>query len=453
MPLIYSHDFDLILKRLNDDLLEQQKQCLSDAEILVLQGVWKNQTYQEIAQQVNYSSAYLTNCVAPSLWRRLGEVIGQRVTKKNCRALLECHFSQPAPTAGNPSYYRSSQQASSQQLLRYPSGAVPLNSPFYVERFPIEQQTYEEITKSGALVRIKAPRELGKTSLLMRLLDHGNRLGCATVNLDLQQADQNTLSDINRFLRWFCTNLCFQLNLESKIDEYWDKDLGSSVSCTLYLRYILEQIDTPLLITLDESNQLFEYSQVVKDFFPLLRSWYEETKKNPLWEKLRLVIAYSTEIYVPLQLNQSPFNVGFPIELSNFNFEQVKELAQRYELSLNDQQLQQLMSIIDGHPALVNLAFYSLNQGKTTLSELIDNAASYHSIYSYHLQRHQATLQQKPELAEACDRVMSADEPIELEPILAYQLYSMGLIDLYQNKAVPRVPLYKQIFQQHLNSK
>ena len=39
----------------------------------------------------------------------------------------------------------------------YPSGAVPLGSPFYVERAHLEVQIDREIRKSGALVRIKAP--------------------------------------------------------------------------------------------------------------------------------------------------------------------------------------------------------------------------------------------------------------------------------------------------------
>jgi transcriptional regulator with XRE-family HTH domain len=50
----------------------------------------------------------------------------------------------------------------------YPNGAVPLGSPFYLERKPVEAQIKQEIRKPGTLIRIKAPREMGKTSLLLR---------------------------------------------------------------------------------------------------------------------------------------------------------------------------------------------------------------------------------------------------------------------------------------------
>ncbi|MHC5720939.1 MAG: AAA-like domain-containing protein, partial [Nostoc sp.] len=90
-----------------------------------------------------------------------------------------------------------------------------------------------------------------------------------------------------------------------------------------------------------------------KDFLPMLRSWYEEAKRLPIWQKLRLIVVHSTEIYVPLQLNQSPFNVGLPIQLDNFSFEQVQQLAQCYGIDWNDgEEARQLIDLVGGHPAL-----------------------------------------------------------------------------------------------------
>ena len=45
-----------------------------------------------------------------------------------------------------------------------PEGQVSLDSAFYVERPPIEADCYETILQPGALIRIKAPRQMGKTS-------------------------------------------------------------------------------------------------------------------------------------------------------------------------------------------------------------------------------------------------------------------------------------------------
>ena len=45
-----------------------------------------------------------------------------------------------------------------------PHGNVPLNSPFYRPRPPIETKCYRLIDHANAVLRIKAPRQMGKTS-------------------------------------------------------------------------------------------------------------------------------------------------------------------------------------------------------------------------------------------------------------------------------------------------
>ncbi len=257
------------------------------------------------------------------------------------------------------------------------------------------------------------------------------------------------MSDLNQFLRWLCANVARQLRLKPKLDEYWDEDLGSKISCTSYFQdYLLESIGTPFVLALDEVNQIFEHPQIAKDFLPLLRSWYEEAKTLPIWQKLRLIVVHSTEIYVPLQLNQSPFNVGLPIQLTHFSQSEVQQLAQRYGLDWADgEQARQLMSMVGGNPSLVHTALYHLSQREITLSQLLETAPTSTGIYSHHLQRHWATLEQRPELANALDTVMNATEPVQLSPILAYKLRSMGLIEQSGHKAMPSCQLYRRYFE------
>jgi transcriptional regulator with XRE-family HTH domain len=116
----------------------------------------------------------------------------------------------------------------------YPNGAVPLGSPFYLERQPVEAQIKQEIRKRGTLIRIKAPREMGKTSLLLRSLEFAKTQNYHTVSLNLDQVDRAILNDLNQFLRWLCANIARQLHLKPDLEEYWNQDLGSKISCTAY---------------------------------------------------------------------------------------------------------------------------------------------------------------------------------------------------------------------------
>ncbi len=449
---------DFILETINRKLRETKNPPLNTAEIMLLRGIWDSKTYNIVAEEASYSSGYLSSVVAPELFRRISDIIGQRVTKKNCRMQLQICLIPQATSKKNVLGQQSEKlSASITQLMspRFPSGSISLDSPFYIQRSDIEKQVYAEIEKPGALVRIKAPQEMGKTSLLLRVINYAESLDYCTVNLDLQQVDQDILSDdINKFLRWFCANIACQLNLESNLDDYWDEDIGCKISCTLYFRnYLLESINSPLLLALDEVNQIFEYPEIAKDFFPLLRSWYEEAKRQPVWQKLRLVVVHSTEIYVPLQLKQSPFNVGLPIQLGSLSLEEVLELAQSYGLDWSDgEEANFLMATVGGHPALVHLAIYHLSRENVTVGQLLETAATSTGIYANHLRRHQVKLEEETELAIALQNLVHTNEPTLLESIVGYKLSSMGLIKLYRNKATLTCDLYRQYFRSQQQS-
>ena len=383
MNLKVSMGLDSLLEIVNRKLLESRNRPLNSSEIMILRGIWKYQTYNQIALREGYSPGYFTNVVAPELYKQLSELIGKHVTKKNCREYLESYaqdqtIKEKIFNIEKLTPYPINTTEDSNPLPSYPSGSIALDSPYYIKRPPVEEQAYEEIEKPGALLRIKAPHEMGKTSLLLRILDYASCQGYHTVILNLQQIDEAILNDLNRFLRWLCANVTHQLKLESRLDDYWDKDMGGKISCTLYFQdYLLEQINKPLVLALDEVNQIFEHSQVAKDVLPLFRSWYEEAKRVPIWQKLRLIVVHSTEIYVPLQLKQSPFNVGLPIQLDSFSLEQVHQLAQCYGIKWKDEQAaQQLWDLVGGHPSLIHLALYYLSRREITLAQLLETATT-----------------------------------------------------------------------------
>ena len=453
--LTASLNLDSLINSLDSKLIASHSRPLNSPEIMILRGIWQYRTYNQMALEEDYSPGYFTNVVAPELYKRMSQLIGKRVTKKNCRKILESYFTAEIrakkTSIGKKSadFSAKTNNIKSKTLPRYPSGSISLDSPYYIKRSPVEEQACEEIEKPGALVRIKAPQEMGKTSLLLRSLNYANRQGYHTVSLNLQQIDNDILNDLNRFLRWLCANVTHQLNLEPKLDDYWDEDIGSKISCTMYFQdYLLEQINEPFVLAIDEVNRIFEHPQVAKDVLPLLRSWYEEAKRFPSWQKLRSIVVHSTEIYAPLQLKQSPFNVGLPIQLDSFSLEQVKQLAQSYGINWQDEdEARQLMELVGGHPSLIHLALYHLSCRELTLAQLLETASTTTGIYHYHLQRHRANLEEQPELLLALNSVMSNLEPIELEPMIAYKLSSMGLIKLDKNKAMASCLLYRQYFQ------
>ncbi|MEG4498560.1 AAA-like domain-containing protein [Microcoleus sp. F10-C6] len=334
-----------------------------------------------------------------------------------------------------------------------PGGQVDVASQFYVERPPIEERCYQTIVQPSALIRIKAPRQMGKTSLMARILHHGAHQGYCTVPLTFQLVDKGVFANLDKFLKWFCAYVGRELHLPNQLDDYWDEIFGSKVNCKDYFeKYILPQIDSPLILGLDEIDRVFQYPDIAEDFLGLLRAWHEESKRRDIWKKLRLIVVHSTEVYIPMNINQSPFNVGLPVDLPEFNHQQVQELAARHNLNWSDAEVEELMAIVGGHPYLVRVALYHISRSGLTLDELKETAIADAGIYSDHLRRQLWNLEEYPELAQGMREIAAADSPVPLKAMQAFKLDSLGLVKLQGNECVPRCELYREYFRSHLSA-
>lgn len=217
---------------------------------------------------------------------------------------------------------------------------MALNSAFYIDRPRTESVCYETVAKPGSLIRIKGAKWMGKTSLVNRILQQGRTLECKVVYIDFDSVERAIAGNLDKLLRWLCVMVSRQLKLDNKVNEYWDTDiLGSNDNCTVYFEeYILAETNGAVAFALDNIDRLFAYEGTIEDFFGMLRSWHEKAKTHDIWAQVRLILSHSTEVYIPLDINQSPFNAGMPILLEEFNATQVKTLATLYQLNWNDSQ-------------------------------------------------------------------------------------------------------------------
>lgn len=335
--------------------------------------------------------------------------------------------------------------------LEIPEGQVPLNSPFYVKRPPIEADCYQIIVTPGALIRVKASRQMGKSSLMMRILHQAEQAGYRTAALNFQLVDDEFLSNLDQFLKWFCASIADELNLSANLDEHWRGILGSKKKCTNYFqRYLLTKLDSPLALGLDEVDQVFRHPNIASGFFGLLRAWHEKGKNEAIWQNLRLVIVHSKEVYIPLDINQSPFNVGFSVELPELTPSQVEDLARRHGLDWSLEQIEPLMNMLGGHPYLIRVALYKIARGRMTLPQLLQVAPTEEGLYQNHLRRHLLNLEEDGDLLTAFKQVVTVNNPIQIGSSEAFKLRSMGLVKLQGNQVMPLCELYRQYFRNRL---
>lgn len=438
-------------KQIADQAVFQQfGEHLKDSELEVLQGAWDGLTYEKMAEEFYRSVNYIRGDVGPKLWQKLSDALAEEVNKKNFKAALERASSlQPLLTQAVVS--QNATVALSQ--IPFPEGSLSVDSPFYLEREGVESLCYGAIAKPGSLTRIKAPKLMGKTSLITRILAQGKAQNYRTVQLDLGGVERSIITDLDKFLRWICLMVGRQCQLENRLHELWDTEiLGSNDNCTAYFEeYLLLEINSPIVLVLDNVDCIFPHAEVVEDFLGMLRSWHEKGKFLRQWQQLRLVMAYSTECYVPLDMNQSPFNAGVPVELKEFSFNQVKDWVSLYGIHWSQSQVQALMAMVGGHPYLVGLALYKVVTQKMSLDQLLQSAATEAGIYSSHLRRHLETLQSSPTLFEAFQQVVASAQPIEISSMHTYKLHSMGLVQQNNNQVQPSCSLYRAYFYRALH--
>lgn len=334
--------------------------------------------------------------------------------------------------------------------MESPEGTVPLHSQFYVERPPIEEDCYDTIEKSYALIRIKAPRQMGKSSLLARVLDHAEHQGQRTVWLSFQESENGVFDSLDSLLQWFCASIADELGLPDRLDELWKGVLGASRKTTNYFERYLLQNFASLTLGLDEVDKVFEHEKVASDFLGLLRAWHERSKSgDATWKNFRLIITHSKEVYIPLNINQSPFNVGSSIELPEFTPAQITDLLQRYQVHWSTTELNSFIEMVGGHPFLVRVGLYEIARQRITLSDFLQIAATEQGLYCDHLRRHLLNLQ-KSGLTTVAKQVMTATEPVLIDSSDAFKLQSMGLVRRTGNKVQPLCQLYRLYFCERL---
>lgn len=346
----------------------------------------------------------------------------------------------PSPVAKTEGEEKPAPQSESNSSDRY-----------YIERPPIEARCYDEICQPGALLRIKAPQGMGKTFLLTRILRQATDRGYRQVYLNLKHL-RDELNDLDSFLRWFCNRVCRGLKLSTPPAEHFGQSRANNYLCKDYFEdCILPNIDSPLILGLDVVDRIFPYPIAV-EFLSMLRSWHEEAKSYDIWNKFRLVMAYSTEGYIPIDVHRSPFNVGLSVELPEFTSEQVRDLAQRHALPWNAAvEGKILMDLVGGHPTLVALAMDKMSLQHISVEEVLSMATTPAGIYYHPLQRLWENLSKHPELMEVMGQIVASSDPLPIDSSeIAFKLHSMGLIELDKEGAIPRCELYRQYFRDRL---
>ncbi len=334
--------------------------------------------------------------------------------------------------------------------LELETGTLKPDSPFYVTR-KADHEVLRHIQKKGTTVIVKGPRQMGKSSLLVRALAEAKKHNHQCCYLDFQFIDPPHLTGLDSLCRYLAGKISRVFKTAVKPGDCWHDDLGCKESITAFIQEaLLEPAQSPVSIFMDEVDRLF--SQPYRDdFFSTIRGWHNLRAEQECWNNLNLVIAHSTEPYLWIQdINQSPFNVGTRIELADFDIRQVKELNTRHGTPLKKAgEIQELLDLTGGQPYLVRQALYTMVKSGSGISQLKETAAGDRGPFGDHLRQILFRLLGEKGISRSLHQVLGKGT-CDYEPHFL-RLRSAGLIKGETRHQVQmRCRLYEDYLRKHL---
>lgn len=333
---------------------------------------------------------------------------------------------------------------------RLNTGAVRLDSPFYVRR-KADDEIIQQIHKTGSTTKVKGARQMGKSSLLARAHAEAKKSHYKSFYLDFQLVDESNLTSIEALFKDLAWKISEALETDIEPDDCWKEHRGAKDNLTRFIKKaVLEETRTPVLILFDEVDRLFS-CPFRDDFFATIRGWHNRRATDDSWNRLNLVIAHSTEPYLWIKdINQSPFNVGHLINMEDFDVFQVKESNAKYGCPLKtDIEIGELLNLTGGQPFLVCAALYTMLKDNYTISQLKEAAIEDIGSFSDHLRRFVWLLQEEKELKDTLRQVLRCgtfDDEIHF-----IRLRSAGLVKGKTRQTVKmRCQLYSDYFRKHL---
>jgi AAA-like domain len=326
--------------------------------------------------------------------------------------------------------------------------AAPILAPTKFARRE-EELWCQELFKPYAVVKIQAPSQFGKTTLMCKMLDRAEQQGHLALYLDLNAIELSSFKDPQTFFRRFICEIISEIETQYHPEcltllEQYDRPvipLTPSAAFLKYLEQLQQKIAKPLTIGINKLDRLLDFPETGDEFLFQLRNMHEKSKKPGAWQNFRLVLAYSTpriEEFVTVVANRSPFNVGSLIQLGEFSSSEIAALAATRGLKLDSIQIDTLMQSIGGIPSLVYLTLDRLQDRGGDLTAITP-------IYQEHLATLELWLQQR-ELYSMMQQIATNPATAIFPRRQQNLLHRQGLICSINNQIQARCELYRQFF-------
>ncbi|MBN1219127.1 MAG: AAA-like domain-containing protein [Anaerolineae bacterium] len=237
----------------------------------------------------------------------------------------------------------------------FTGGTMHRKSPSYVIR-PADQELFNRVL-AGQFCYVLTPRQMGKSSLVVRTAQRLQKEGIKTVDIDLQGVGGKDIV-VDQWYQTLLDVIKEKLSLPVSPEIWWQEHASLSPvrRFTTYLRdVVLAEVEGQVVIFIDEIDTTL-YLDFRDDFFAAIRAMHNARATDPTFRRLTCVLL---GVVSPSDLIKdstiSPFNIGQRIDLQEFELSNASVLQEGLE-KFHPRQGETIFTCIynwtNGHPYL-----------------------------------------------------------------------------------------------------
>ncbi|MGJ5629893.1 AAA-like domain-containing protein [Nostoc sp. CALU 1950] len=351
----------------------------------------------------------------------------------------------------------------------YQVGAsLPIDAPSYVQR-QADEEFYQKL-RSGKFCYVLNSRQMGKSSLRVQTMQKLQQEGTICAAIDLTGIGKHNVTQ-SQWYGGIVYALVESCQLEDKFDFNWQiwwrekQEILDPVMCLrLFIEQVLlEKIQQPIVIFVDEIDRVLSQDFSSDDFFALIRFFQNQRVDNPKFERLTFaLLGVATPSDLITDKTQTPFNIGEGIELHGFRMSEVQPLIKGLEGKVSNPQkvIESILDCTGGQPFLTQkLCKFMVEESEKDNPRSVAEVVIARIIENWEFQdnpEHLRTIrdrilsneQRASYLLELYQQIRQLGEIDSNNSIEVSELQLSGLVVKNQKKLKVYNPIYREVFNE-----